>query len=439
MGRLRRGWADATAAERAVLGPFVVLRVLAVAGLRASRFVDSASYEQLDFTGRQVRGWTVPLLFELVPGDDLRVIVMAVTGALAWSTLALVASRTVLDRRVQIGVLVTVVALGGCTAITSWDTTILSESPGLTLTALLVAAWLWVARHPSVKAAGAVLAVTVLWTFVRYDHIAVTWFAALAAIVAAIRSPDRRAWVALAAGLVVIGGWAQWTYANSSKLKDFNLALVLSARAIPDAGVTKWFADHGMPVPRTVTVGQPVAGPPAETLLRDPDFARWVHTKGLGVYLQYLLEHPVRSALGPLDDMLGRSRSTLNDGERFTSMLAPTDQYGRARPIVPAILEQLLFSSGSGATVLVALVAAGIGLGAHRRRRGPDPRWRVPLGVIAADLVLLWVAWHFSSTELARLGLDASVSLRVALIVLGACLLDSALAPAPPPAEPVAR
>src|SRR5690606_33992227 len=41
------------------------LRVLAVAGLRSYRYVDSIDYETLDFTGGSRRPWVTPLLYRM--------------------------------------------------------------------------------------------------------------------------------------------------------------------------------------------------------------------------------------------------------------------------------------------------------------------------------------------------------------------------------------
>jgi hypothetical protein len=123
-------------------------------------------------------------------------------------------------------------------------------------------------------------------------------------------------------------------------------------------------------------------------------------------------------------------------------MLATPDSYGVGREVLPRPVEELLFDPGhAGAVVLLLFVVVGATV-AEWRRRGPDPRWRMPLFVLALQAPTLLLVWHASTAELGRLSLPSALVLRVLLCVQLALLADRWLSPAasattPPSSPPV--
>ena len=173
-----RGW---TGGPWLVVG-LVVVRALAVIGLHPYVYVDSAEYTVVDFTGRGRRPWATSYLYWLVPGDHRWEIVgQAVVGGLCWAVLGLAVAAWFREPRVRIGVTGAVVALGLTTSITNWDTAILSESLALSLTALVVAAWLNLARRTTWVTAGLVVAATLPWLFVRQSLLPAAWLVVVVA------------------------------------------------------------------------------------------------------------------------------------------------------------------------------------------------------------------------------------------------------------------
>ncbi|HWQ01381.1 MAG TPA: hypothetical protein VN449_04615, partial [Gaiellaceae bacterium] len=73
---------------------FALLRFWAVLGRPPRLFPDSPQYLQLDFLGREIRLWTVPLIYKFFPGDDARVTGQIVLGIVCWSVLALAVARS---------------------------------------------------------------------------------------------------------------------------------------------------------------------------------------------------------------------------------------------------------------------------------------------------------------------------------------------------------
>jgi hypothetical protein len=193
---------------------YVGLHLACVAGLRAARYPDTPSYlRDPDFTGGATRLWTVPLFNWILPSDALRVGGQAVLAAASWWILAAVASDLIEDRRVRLGLRGVLLVLGLTHAVVTWNAVILSESLAISLTVLLIAGWLWYGRRPSMQRAGAVLVVTVLWTFARQAHVVAGAVVAGVFLVVVLVRHRERAWAALAAGLVVVrpvphGSWA---------------------------------------------------------------------------------------------------------------------------------------------------------------------------------------------------------------------------------------
>src|SRR5690349_7880564 len=75
------------------VGIVVVLRLVAVAGMRLYLYVDSGEYDRIDFSGDWRRPWATPYLYWLIPGTDRAVVVgQALLGAVCWAVLALCAA-----------------------------------------------------------------------------------------------------------------------------------------------------------------------------------------------------------------------------------------------------------------------------------------------------------------------------------------------------------
>jgi hypothetical protein len=403
------------------------LRVLAVIGVRSYRYVDSIDYETLDFTGRARRPWVTPLLYSLTSDDALRIVLQAFIGAAAWGVLAVQVAATMRDQRVGRVAAVAVLAFSLTTSITNWDTTILSESLAISMTALLLAAILHLARTREPMSAAFVVLAAVLWVFTRQNHVVLLGLIVATALTIVVVDRWRsgaldRPLVIASAGLVAVAGLAGLSYSRNTEIVHFNLAMVIGQRVITDTDALNWFLDHDMPLPDVVTPGAPIF---PEPLLADDDFADWVADHGDSTYVQYLLTHPWSTLTSPLEDLVSDRPSYADPPRPDETMLSTAEAYGSARQVVPEPLEEVLFDPGGTGTLLTALVAA-VGLtGVRWRRRGWDHRWLVPLLAIGLQWPALTIVWHASTAELGRLALISSVALHVGLLVQLALLVDA--------------
>jgi hypothetical protein len=403
-----------------------VLRVLSVVGLRSYRYVDSIDYETLDFTGGSRRPWVTPLLYQLVGDDPTRIFAQAVLGAVCWSLLAAEVALHVDHRWTRRAAVGAVALLGASTAVTNWDTTILSESLAISATALAAAAYLRFGRVRSLPAALGAVGATVLWVFTRQNHLVLLGLvvAAVLVVVAVARWRTHR-WdrplLVLGGGLVLVAVVSGASYGQNTEIREFNLAMVIGQRVITDPERLAWFEDAGMPLPAAAVPGQLIF---PEPLLEDAEFRAWVQEDGNGTYARFLLTHPWFALTEPLDDLVADQESWLDEPRGDDVMLATPDPYGSTRQLVPEQLERLVFDPGNSGTIVVALAAVVVATVHRWRRAGWDRRWVVPLAMIGLQWPALTVVWHASTAELGRLALVSALLLRIGMIVQAALVAD---------------
>ena len=414
-------------------GGLVLLRLLAVAGQRLYLYVDSGEYDRVDFSGDWRRPWATPYLYWLIPGGGREIVLgQAVVGALCWGALAFSAAAWFRLRWMQAAVAITIAALACTTIVTNWDAAKLSESLGLSLSVLVLAAWLNFARRTEVLTAVWVAAATLPWLFVRQSLIPSAWLVVVAggviAVVVAVRAgrssqPDRRRFAARMLGLLCVVlalevGLASATYSHNQEIVHENLLVIVANRVATNPGRLQWFEDHGMPVPISGDLGP-------DSLRADPAFSNWVAHEGRTTYARYLLTHPWYTATAPLGDFAGVRRSSADPPEKSIAMLAPPDSYSSVHPVLPSIVEQVLFEPGDTGTAIAGLVVVlGACLAFVRRR---SARWTIPLLLIAISIASLYAGWHGATPELGRLALVGAVGLRIGLLLQVAVLIEDAV------------
>ena len=398
----------------------VALRLLAVAGIRAYLYFDSAEYEIVDFTGRYRRPWATPLLYWVVNGNGDRILVQAVIGGLAWTALAVAASRWFGDRWVRAAVVGAVCALGLTTQVTNWDTAILSESLALSLTALVLAAWLELVRRPTTRGAAVVTGVTLLWLFTRQSLLPAAWMVVGVVVASSVwvwrRHGLRRPLAAVTVGLVLVAGLTTWSYSRNREVARDNVTFIVVTRVAPHPDRLEWFVDQGMPASASGEYH-------FAEMMEDPGYVRWVEGEGLSTYVRYLATHPWYTLTAPLDDLVGERRSFGDEVVFGETLLSPGEAYGASRPVIPEVVESVLFNPGHTGGIVFALVATAVATGWAWSRR--QARWTLPLAIVGVSLVALVVGWHGAASELGRLSLIAAVTLRVGLILQLALVIET--------------
>ena len=410
------------------VGAVVLLRLIAVAGMRLYIYVDSGEYDRIDFSGDWRRPWATPYLYWLIPGTNRALVVgQALVGAACWATLALSAAAWFRCRSTRLVVAVVLAGIGCTTVVTNWDAAKLSESLGLSLTVLVIAAWLNFVRRTETATALLVVLATLPWLFVRQSLITTAWLvvaiAGLAGVVAWRRArrgggPLLAPRLLLAVAIVLAGetAVASVTYSHNQEIVRENLLVIVSNRVAPDPGRLDWFTDHGMPVPAS---GQT----DPDSLRNDPAFSAWVGGEGRSTYVRYLVTHPWYAATAPLPDFAGLTPSDADsEPAESPAMLSPAAHYATSRAVLPSVAEQVLFGAGDSGSIIFGLVVVlGWTLARLRRR---SVRWVIPLALVALAVASLYTGWHGATPELARLALVGAVALRIGLVLQLAVLVE---------------
>lgn len=422
--------------ERLSFLGYFLLQELVVLGLNTPRWADSPTYLHLSLTGAASRLPTVPLFYKLFPTDDLRVAAQVVLAALAWWMLALCASRLVIDRRVQIVVRVVLLMLGLVPAVTNWNSIILSESVAVSLTALLIAAWMAFVQHPGWVRLALALAVTLFWTLARQPNVLFGLGITLAGLVAlAVGKMRVNLRTVSAIGLLVISAIGLLEIHRNESVSKAALGDIVQLRILPNPQWTAWFVAHGMPYSPTVAnySGQEFRYVDE----RGSPFVTWIYAHGRRTYFRFILTHPRYTLVGPLPYFSGEEASDHHMNASIyrpylqpnptPSILSPTVNYGRHREVLPSVIENLLFEQGQIGDVF-ALGVAAIGLALLTvRRSGSDARFAVPAVAVLLAIpegYILWLSGGETTGELDRLSIVTAVSLRIGLWVMLAVAVD---------------
>jgi hypothetical protein len=429
--RLRVG---AAAAGPPLFLLYFLLQAFAIVGIPPGLWPDSDSYERLSLTGGSIRLPTVPLLYKIFPTNSLREWAQVVLAAVAWWLLASVAASLVQDRRVRAGLRTVLLLLGLASPIVTWNSTILSESTAISLTALLVAALLRFQRRVDRGSTALLLVAFLFWVFTKQTHVLLGLFVAFGLVVAAVRPgrATRALRVTAAVGAIAICAAGLVETEANKVVSQRNVGAMLQMRILGNRTWTNWFVAHGMPYNREIAG---YFGTPFHYQKHDRTYriwVAWINTHGISTYEHFMITHPHYTLVEPLAYFAGEQatlthRSTSVFGalepDPTPSMLSPVVDYGRHRRVLPSVVDSLLFDQGEIGDVL-ALLLGGAALALYaRRHHGRDARLTVPVLVALGSVPLGYIVWLSGGEavgEIDRLSIVTAVLVRVGLwLVLG--------------------
>jgi hypothetical protein len=298
-----------------------------------------------------------------------------------------------------------------------WNTHILSESFGQTVAVASVVCWWRFAASPTMRRLHFAGLATIAWVTVRDSNVP-PWVAigVPALIVASFlwRSADprlrraMRVWGIVTLAVCIGAAGAQSVNGRNRYATMNNVGL----RVLPDADLTAWFADHGMPVDAALLARRGASSfDNGWDMLTSPDlqaFRDWADSSGQRVMLlSYIRFAP--HWLGKLTDDLPillssdqASYDAFKVGERLPD--GPPGQLGGPTTV-------------TGLQVWTLLAAAGIALAAARRRRRAQA---VVLGLLlASSFIDLYMSYIGDAVEVQRhmVGPLARMALIMALCV----------------------
>jgi hypothetical protein len=355
----------------------------------------------------------VPALWRLTGTPTAFVLVQTLFAIVAWWYLAWTVAELVRPGWWRVAAGGAVLAFALTTSIVLWDRSVLSESVGLSLLALLFATAINVTvrvtpgRVAALAAVGAAFALTrdsQIWMIVGLG-VAIGGYAV-------VRHSSARV-VVLACLLIGVSIFALAGEAASHR-NVVNVDQALYVRIFPYPDRVAWFARHGMPDAARVNLyakhARRVAHGDAPVVSIDAadgtvqPLVHWLHTDATRVYLEWLALHPVYVLTEPFRVP---SRTFNNAGGRIRGYAAPD------RTELSWI--DAVFDPGPW-VVLAALVGALVV--AWRREIWRARWWRMValLGVFGLGEML--VAWHGDGSESTRHGIVGSVTVRLAVLVL---------------------
>ncbi len=391
-----------------------------------------------------------PLLLWSV-GRSSTLTVLAQTGiyVAAFWILCRVVFAEMRSRVVGVAVVVFIAAVAIEPRNSLWNTLILSESLSTSLGILSIAAWWRAAARPSTRTITWAWIVTTAWILVRDTNVLPTMLVLLpVALACAWRSPGadralRRRLVGGALAILAVCGYVYSSQAVSHRTQ-YSVHNVVGMRVLPDAGLTKWFADGGMPLDDALRgrTGHN-AWDDGEAFLRAPELARYrVWARGPGgrrLLLSMVVRAPDwwKRLHHDLPGILGE------DDRAYDSYAV----FARFPHHLPAPFGTPRTNAGLFGGLLLA--AAGLGIAASDRRR------RLLAAVVGAGLVSaivdIWCSYVGDPMELNRHMVGPLARLTVLVIVAVALGADTAgarrqrvsiphgaVAPAEPRAEAVA-
>jgi hypothetical protein len=388
-----------------------------------------------DFLASARLGWTsgalwagprppaVPVALKLVGADTgAYVLLQAVLAALCWAALATSVWLAVEGRGARWVAAGAVVAFSLTTPVVMWERSVLSESPALSVLALVAAAAVQLGRGVTGWRAVALLAALAAWVAVRDSHAVVAALVGLGAAGVLVglrvrhRAGPRLALAGLAAGALLLAAGSAVAAAHGRREAD-PMRNVYEVRVLPYPDRVRWFAAHGMPdagafLGPDARSAYGAEGEAATVYVPDSDpdlqdWLAWVDREGPDTYTRWVVTHPFYLVVEPLRS----PERTFNNARGERMFYAPADL--RRLPLADRVL-----APSTALALLVATLALGW---VHGGRR-----WS-PLAVVGGVVAVLAVphallAWHSDGMETARHLVVPALQLHlgVLLLVLGA-------------------
>jgi hypothetical protein len=327
-----------TTEQGATVTFFVRLRIVASVQ-RPVTFPDTITYTQLDFLGRQERLWTLPLIYNILPANDLREAFQVLVGAASWSLLAVNLRQVLTHRSVARIAIGAVLLLGLVPQVTVWDSIMLSESLTISLTVLEVALLI---RLYNKRSPGADRRLPRSRTAARL-HPPGRGADLLGR--APIRDPARRHQIAAARGR--IGGrrtdrdaaWCAFAVSHDKPPADYvwiyNANTIIVNRIAADPAALHYFLSHGMPYNSAFANEAGNFLGMTSTAWKDNRFMHWLEHDFRRVYVIYLLRHLPPTLVEPIIQM-------------FKNVSVYTTGSGEARAVLPGPVAAMLWSDSEG-------------------------------------------------------------------------------------------
>ena len=389
----------------------------------------------------------VPVLMKATDQFRHYGLAQALLGSLAWGVLALTVSRLVRRGWREVVMAWAVLAFATAPLVVQWDWSALSESPSLSVLALLCACGIWLVQRFTWIRLGALGVATLAYVGLRDADIWTMMLLGLVVLGVGVYQMARgaavgpgtmaemlrdgwhrtRRWVLVGAVLVAASSLAG-AGAYASHRNVINIEEALYVRVFPFPDRVAWFSAHGMPDASQIDAQARTTPSATETDAQvvsidfaDPKWAAlqdWFSKDGMTTYALFLLTHPGYDVAAPFDT----PPLTYNNASGQLSFYLPTGHH-------PLAFFETIFAPNRFVVMTLVLLGLAIGAGRSVRRRR---EWRFFIVFVAVGLFSMLLAWHGEGMEVTRHMVEGDVEVRLGALLL---FLLAVLGEAPPSAQ----
>lgn len=362
-----------------------------------------------------------PLALKLLGGNAERVVwAQGIFSIVSWSVLAVSLGLSLQVSFMQFAGFGLALLLSLYRYVSGWDSVLLTESLSLSLMALFLAGWLWIARGWSWQKAGLLLLTAFLWAFCRDTN---AWVLLMIAVFLVLLVSLRFAatnYLLLSFGFVVIFLLSNLS-ADIGERWVFPFQNVVGRRILPNALAVDYFVECGMPVsPALLQLTGEFANGVDRAFYEDPalaEYRQWAYGSGKSCYMKWLLSSPLESIRAPL-----REFDTLISLENIQPFLFSKS----FSPILPSRLEALLYPR-QGLLILFAVTWGIILVGIWRRVWVHRSAWWVAIGMSILVFPHYFITWHGDIMGIYRHVVGVSIQFYLAFWLLAMFSLDTVL------------
>jgi len=189
--------------------------------------------------------------------------------------------------------------------IAGWDLALLTESLSLSLTALFLAAWLWLLRGWSWGKVALLSLVALFWAFTRDTNGWLLLMTAGQIFLGVLIFRARSRYLVVALLFAIIFALSNLS-ADKGQRWVFPFQNVLAQRILVDPSALMFFENCGMPISaELLDLAGGLANSDDRAFYTDPalePYRKWMYTNGKSCYMRWLFSHPVASLRAPRPD-----------------------------------------------------------------------------------------------------------------------------------------
>lgn len=413
-----------------LLAAYVSVRIvnLSQAAQKAKETDDTTSYVRIsrepvlvkDFVGGS-RPFMFPLLLKLFGSNaEATSWAQGILSIVSWSVLAAAMAYSLQTPLLKLIAFGLILLLSLYRYIIGWDSVLLTESLSLSLTALFLAGWLWLAKGWQWHKVVFVMVIGLLWAFCRDTNAWVLLIIALLLLLLAVFRLVEPKYLLISFSFIAIFFLSNLS-ADLGERWVFPFQNVMGRRLLANRQAVDFFAACGMPVSAELEqlAGEFASGE-GRAFYEDPTlegYRGWLRENGKRCYMQWLLSNPVESIRAPL-----REFNTLMRLENVSTSLFSR----RFSPILPARLEGLLYFRQQPLIVFVILLLAVLII-VFAKPWKQNKTWSVAIILLLLLFPHYFIVWHGDVMGIYRHVLIASIQLYLGMWLLVLLALDTVL------------